>query len=79
MTGDRTAHPLLISLANILADFHMKSTHNAFVLLALLPVPKFLEKKQENPWNAWGSSFTRMSGLRTAAAEDWRCHWDHDE
>ena len=47
MTGDRTAHPLLISLANILADFHMKSTHNAFVLLALLPVPKFLEKNKK--------------------------------
>lgn len=45
MTGDRTAHPLLISLANISADVRMKSSHNAFALLALLPIPKFLERK----------------------------------
>ena len=41
MTGDCMAHPLLISLANILADFQLKSMHEAFVLLALLPVAKF--------------------------------------
>lgn len=42
MTGDRVAHPLLISLANILGHIRMKSSHNAFTLLALLPVVKFL-------------------------------------
>ncbi|KAF7975802.1 hypothetical protein HWV62_8483 [Athelia sp. TMB] len=45
MTGDRVAHPLLISCANIAAEIRMKSSQNAFMLLALLPVPKFLEKR----------------------------------
>lgn len=39
------AHPVLISLANIAARTRMKSSHHAFVLLALLPVPKFLNQK----------------------------------
>ena len=42
MTGNHTAHPLLISLANLNMDFHMKGSHHAFLLIALLPVPKFL-------------------------------------
>ena len=42
MTGGRQAHPLLISLANILSDFHMKASNHAFLLLALLPIPKFI-------------------------------------
>jgi hypothetical protein len=42
MTGDRTAHPLLISLANMKASYRAKSSHHAFLLLALLPVPKFI-------------------------------------
>lgn len=45
MTGDRAAHPLLISLANINAEVRMKSSQNAFLLLALLPVPKFLKQE----------------------------------
>ncbi|KAH9015572.1 hypothetical protein EDB85DRAFT_2076337 [Lactarius pseudohatsudake] len=35
MTGGRVAHPLLISLANLLMDFRMKGTNHAFLLLAL--------------------------------------------
>lgn len=46
MTGDHVAHPLLISLANISADFRMKSSNNTFLLLALLPVPKFLNRNK---------------------------------
>ena len=42
MTGDRTAHPLLISLANMKAGYRAKSSHHAFILLALLPVPNFV-------------------------------------
>jgi len=42
MTGNRTAHPLLISLANIKAEYRAKSSHHAFLLLALLPVPNFI-------------------------------------
>ena len=42
MTGDRTAHPLLISLANMKGSYRAKSSHHAFLLLALLPVPKFV-------------------------------------
>ncbi|KAJ7826831.1 hypothetical protein B0H13DRAFT_2241080 [Mycena leptocephala] len=34
MTGNRQAHPLLISLADIDMDFRMKASHHAFLLLA---------------------------------------------
>ena len=44
MTGDRTAHPVLLSLANIRMDMRMKPSAHAFVLLTLLPCPKFLIK-----------------------------------
>ena len=47
MTGGRQAHPLLISLANILMDFRMKATNHAFLLLALLPISKFIHKDQK--------------------------------
>lgn len=47
MTGGRVAHPLLISLANLFMDFRMKGSNHAFLLLALLPVPKFIHKNQE--------------------------------
>jgi hypothetical protein len=46
MTGDRTAHPLLISLANIDMDTRMKGTNRALLLLALLPVSKFIHKNK---------------------------------
>ena len=44
MTGGHVAHPLLISLANLFMDFRMKGSNHAFLLLALLPVPKFIHK-----------------------------------
>jgi hypothetical protein len=44
MTGGRVAHPLLISLANLFMDFRMKGSNCAFLLLALLPIPKFIHK-----------------------------------
>ena len=44
MTGGRSAHPLLILLANIEFAFHMKATNHLFLLLALLPIPKFIQK-----------------------------------
>jgi hypothetical protein len=47
MTGGRQAHPLLISLANILLDFRMKATNHAFLLLALLPISKFIHKDKK--------------------------------
>ena len=46
MTGDRTAHPVLLSLANIHADIRMKSSNRAFLLVALLPCPKFITKEK---------------------------------
>ena len=42
MSGDRVAHPLLITLANLDSDTRMKSSYGALQLLALLPVPKFV-------------------------------------
>ncbi|KAJ7046412.1 hypothetical protein C8F04DRAFT_1206239 [Mycena alexandri] len=47
MTGNRSAYPVLISLADIDMDFRSKATHHAFLLLILLPVAKFLEKNPE--------------------------------
>ena len=44
MTGDRTAHPVLLSLANIHADVRAKSSNRAFLLVALLPCPTFTAK-----------------------------------
>jgi hypothetical protein len=46
LTGDRVAHPLLISLANIHMNTRLKSSSNAFLLTALLPVPKFIHKNK---------------------------------
>ena len=45
MTGNRMAHPLLLSLANIDPDIRSKGSLHAHVLLALLPVVSFLHKK----------------------------------
>jgi hypothetical protein len=47
MTGNRIAHPLLLSLTNIESDVRNKSSNNAFLLLALLPCPKFLHPIKE--------------------------------
>ncbi|KAM6504101.1 hypothetical protein JOM56_001044 [Amanita muscaria] len=47
MTGGRVAHPLLISLANILMDFRAKASNHAFQLLALLPIPKFTDNDRK--------------------------------
>jgi hypothetical protein len=47
MTGGRIAHPLLISLMNLFMDFQIKASNHAFLLLALLPVPKFIHQDQK--------------------------------
>jgi hypothetical protein len=47
MTGGRNAHPLLISLANISMEFRNKSSSNSYLLLALLPIAKFIHPKQK--------------------------------
>ena len=47
MTGNRTAHPLLISLANLDMDFRMKGSHHAFFLVSLLPVLKFIHTNKK--------------------------------
>ncbi|KAG2125423.1 hypothetical protein DEU56DRAFT_892650 [Suillus clintonianus] len=46
LSGDRVAHPLLISLANIHMATRLKSSSNAFLLTALLPVAKFIHKNK---------------------------------
>ncbi|KAJ4463779.1 hypothetical protein C8R41DRAFT_927247 [Lentinula lateritia] len=45
ITRNRVAHPLLISLANIGSDLLSKALLHLFSLLALLPVPKYVEQK----------------------------------
>ena len=47
LTGDRVAHPLLISLANIKMDTQLKLSSQAFLLAALLPVPKFVHNNKQ--------------------------------
>ena len=46
MSGDRVAHPLLITLANIDSTLRSSSSSHTFPLLALLPVPKFIGVKK---------------------------------
>ena len=42
MTGDHSAHPLLITLANVDSSVRLSSSSHALKLLALIPVPKFV-------------------------------------
>ena len=44
ITGNRMAHPVLISLANIDASIRSKTSLHGYLLLALLPIAKFLHK-----------------------------------
>ena len=46
MTGDRVAHPLLLTLANLPMDVRMKSSFHALPLIGLLPCPKFIGLKK---------------------------------
>ena len=46
LTGDHVAHPLLISLTNIKMDTQLKLSSHAFLLAALLPVPKFVHNNK---------------------------------
>ena len=47
MTGGCSAHPLLISLANIFQEFWNKASNHSYLLLGLLPIPKFIHKKRK--------------------------------
>ena len=47
MTGRRVAHPLLISLANISMEFRNKSSNHVYLLLALIPIPKFIHSTRK--------------------------------
>ncbi|KAF8132962.1 hypothetical protein EV363DRAFT_1397865 [Boletus edulis] len=42
MCGGQVAHPLLISLANIRMKTHNKALSHAFLLLTLMPIPRFI-------------------------------------
>ena len=46
MTSNQVAYPLLISLADIAIDFQIKLSNCTFMLLVLLPVPKFIHKNK---------------------------------
>lgn len=45
-TGDRVAHPLLLTLANLSMEIRTKSTYHTLPLIALLPCPKFIGLKK---------------------------------
>ena len=44
MCGGKLAHPLLISLTNISMTVWNKAASHGFLLLALMPIPKFLHE-----------------------------------
>ena len=46
MTGDRSTHPLLITLANINSTICSSSSSHALKLLVLIPTPKFVGVKK---------------------------------
>ena len=46
LIGDHCAHPLLLGLANIHMSTHLKPSSDAFLLAALLPIPKFIHKNK---------------------------------
>ena len=46
LMGDRVAHPLLLTLANLPMAIQMKSTYHALPLIRLLPCPKFIGSKK---------------------------------
>ena len=46
LVGDRCAHPLLLGLANIHMSTRLKLSSDAFLLIALLPIPKFIHKNK---------------------------------
>ncbi|KAG1827385.1 uncharacterized protein BJ212DRAFT_1474541 [Suillus subaureus] len=46
ITGNCYAHPLLVSLANIDPSVHAKGSLHAYILLALLPVAKFMHRNK---------------------------------
>ncbi|KAE9384833.1 hypothetical protein BT96DRAFT_841644, partial [Gymnopus androsaceus JB14] len=47
ITGNRVAHPLLISMANIDTEVRSKASNHLFNLLALIPIPRYTHPKQE--------------------------------
>ena len=46
LVGDQCAHPLLLGLANIHMSTRLKLSSDAFLLAALLPIPKFIHKSK---------------------------------
>ncbi|KAG2128898.1 uncharacterized protein EDB93DRAFT_1059361, partial [Suillus bovinus] len=42
ISGNRYAHPLLIGVANITSSSHAKASLHAYLLVTLIPVPKFV-------------------------------------
>jgi hypothetical protein len=46
LVGDYCAHPLLIGLANIHVSTRLKLSSDAFLLAALLLIPKFIHKSK---------------------------------
>jgi hypothetical protein len=42
-TGGKVAHPVLLSLANIDMEVRNRASYHAFLLVSLLPIPKFYE------------------------------------
>ncbi|KAJ7808909.1 hypothetical protein B0H14DRAFT_3090219 [Mycena olivaceomarginata] len=47
MTGNRSAYPVLLTLANLFKEFRSKASHHAFQLLCIVPIADFIERNKE--------------------------------
>ncbi|KAI6015977.1 hypothetical protein EDC04DRAFT_2608619 [Pisolithus marmoratus] len=91
--GNCQVHPLLISLANILADILRKGSMKSYLLLALLPVPKFVHlnkclcacwKWQLNGvsfpfWLDWALAEPSSFITPEPLHQFFKMFWDHDQ
>ena len=73
MSGNRMAHPVLISLANINACLCSKTSLHAYLLLMLLPIAKFMHKTTQvrsllQDWLVHQALNIVLSPLKTATS-----------
>lgn len=79
MTGNHQAHPALISTTAIDMDFRSKASHHAFMMFALLPIAKFLEKKQRNSRSSGEPTIPCSHGFCTPASQECSSSWGHGD
>ncbi|KIK78671.1 hypothetical protein PAXRUDRAFT_28568 [Paxillus rubicundulus Ve08.2h10] len=69
MTGGCVVHPLLLSLVNIKMQWHNKASSNAFLLIALLPITKFIhpvERSCSHPPQLGSVTLSQLATIKSA-------------